>query len=406
MSVVKVDPDRESLSKLRCLLNLTASRTVLTRNGQCKGGKDLPTPSDQWRMLFNKVDEDGNGTLCLSEFKHLIRKEMKLSERAISDSDLVMLFQELDTDGNGIIDLEEFLKYVNKGKKDKRDGNEVLFQVGRCVRMSIRRHKWSAQDVANLFEHRDDGASDFTKSDGTLGPREVRMFFRQQLKIGKHDCSDKNIVIAFKELDVNGSMSLSLDDFMDFIKTFAKSDPPALPQKKSSEAWLSPRETPSRRLRSLVLSVGDTTVPFNLYSRQINDQGRLACSQRKMGLHSMSAPDLMTAGHGVQAGISPSTICGSDAFSQASSPMQSPKQTPSQSPKHAWGAGSSSSNLLAGSLAAITGSFNSKTQADNEFPTTHGTNYLAIKGGQALNRVESILFKAGVDVRGGYHRLR
>merc|ERR1719281_1111199 len=74
----------------------------------------------QIRLLFKKVDEDGEGTLDLSEFTYFIRVELKQTEADISTSDLKAFYKFLDEDGSGL-EVEEVIQFVCGTGEKPRD---------------------------------------------------------------------------------------------------------------------------------------------------------------------------------------------------------------------------------------------------------------------------------------------
>lgn len=67
------------------------------------------------RKIFGKYDTDRSGSLSATEFKKLIRKEMRISNGIISDVDIDALSAALDTDGEGTLSIEEVVEFIDKG---------------------------------------------------------------------------------------------------------------------------------------------------------------------------------------------------------------------------------------------------------------------------------------------------
>lgn len=74
---------------------------------------------------FRLIDEDGNGSLNLSEF----RKAMSAGDLLLSDADIRLLFEYFDTDHSGSIDRQEFLVGVRDPMNERR-----LFFVGEAFK--------------------------------------------------------------------------------------------------------------------------------------------------------------------------------------------------------------------------------------------------------------------------------
>jgi len=78
--------------------------TSRTRDRLLKWGynaQDIP-------LLFEMVDQDGNGELEMEEFKELIR-QMKVG---LDDERVISLFHYFDLDNSGSIDAQEFVKHI------------------------------------------------------------------------------------------------------------------------------------------------------------------------------------------------------------------------------------------------------------------------------------------------------
>lgn len=65
---------------------------------------------------FRLMDEDGNGSINLAEF----RKAMTACEVAVADADVRLLFQYFDSNRNGSIDLNEFIGGVREPMNERR----------------------------------------------------------------------------------------------------------------------------------------------------------------------------------------------------------------------------------------------------------------------------------------------
>jgi len=79
----------------------------------------------QIRLLFKRVDADGEGSLDMSEFTFFIRKELKQTEADISSSDLKAFYKFLDEDGGGL-EVEEVIQFVcGTGSAKPKDAQSV-----------------------------------------------------------------------------------------------------------------------------------------------------------------------------------------------------------------------------------------------------------------------------------------
>merc|ERR1719281_2277777 len=78
----------------------------------------------QIRLLFKRVDADGEGSLDMDEFTFFIRKELKQTEADISSSDLKAFYKFLDEDGSGL-EVEEVIQFVCGTGEKPRDVSAV-----------------------------------------------------------------------------------------------------------------------------------------------------------------------------------------------------------------------------------------------------------------------------------------
>mmetsp|Transcript_13263 Transcript_13263/g.44213 ORF Transcript_13263/g.44213 Transcript_13263/m.44213 type:complete len:1380 (-) Transcript_13263:173-4312(-) len=80
-----------------------------------------------WFKLFKQVDADGSGLISFDEFKHMVRKDLKLSPGRLSAKELREVWLVLDDDGGGHVSAGEFGKFMARGAEpnageDRRDG--------------------------------------------------------------------------------------------------------------------------------------------------------------------------------------------------------------------------------------------------------------------------------------------
>eukprot|EP00518_Triparma_eleuthera_P002281 CAMPEP_0182454682 /NCGR_PEP_ID=MMETSP1319-20130603/1209_1 /TAXON_ID=172717 /ORGANISM="Bolidomonas pacifica, Strain RCC208" /LENGTH=458 /DNA_ID=CAMNT_0024652703 /DNA_START=14 /DNA_END=1387 /DNA_ORIENTATION=- len=66
------------------------------------------------RKIFNTIDNDGSGTVTISEFEQALRDFPSLQKFFASKGDTAKLFEELDTDGNDEVSWSEFLVFLEK----------------------------------------------------------------------------------------------------------------------------------------------------------------------------------------------------------------------------------------------------------------------------------------------------
>jgi Ca2+-binding EF-hand superfamily protein len=69
---------------------------------------------DRIKYEFDRVDNDGNGTLDREEFECMLHSLFHAKEGDLSKSRLSHFWMEIDADGNGYIDFEEFCRWHTK----------------------------------------------------------------------------------------------------------------------------------------------------------------------------------------------------------------------------------------------------------------------------------------------------
>lgn len=89
-------------------------------------------------MMFNDLDEDGNGHLHLEEFKEAFREpvfKQKLTLLGLKEKQVVQLFHMLDTDGEGALPLDEFMDGMSRIAGPATSKEMVLLEknVERCA---------------------------------------------------------------------------------------------------------------------------------------------------------------------------------------------------------------------------------------------------------------------------------
>eukprot|EP00747_Dinoflagellata_sp_TGD_P163768 gnl/TRDRNA2_/TRDRNA2_182803_c0_seq1.p1 gnl/TRDRNA2_/TRDRNA2_182803_c0~~gnl/TRDRNA2_/TRDRNA2_182803_c0_seq1.p1 ORF type:complete len:510 (-),score=94.63 gnl/TRDRNA2_/TRDRNA2_182803_c0_seq1:96-1487(-) len=451
-----LDPaDEDNLNRVRTLLKFASCRGQNVRGGAAALDKDKRSPkaAERWQQLFRKYDADGSGCLSIDEVKKIIRRDLRLPERVLNDRDLKMIFRAIDEDGNGTLEFNEFLQYVQKGDPDNRSTTEVLRQVGRAARLALRRNhmRWDGEELLQLFENFDDGQPgvDFNKEQG-LGPDEMRRFFRRALNVSTHECSDRNLKVAFQALDTDGSKRLSADEFIDFVRFFASPEGDK-EQAKAKEGMgcsliggMRGVLPPGRKHQRPGIFSGDpnSMVPFNCTGREHPPRTRSAMrSQSEPVLRSTTAlPDIagtpgaaksqdkdvfdkLAAGKrrtsvSVVAEMRKSltvaminnplmqldnTNSAAPGSSQPSSPTSPSKPSiAAASPRKSVDASAASPG---DSGQSPKDSKSTPKRRSNGVPGQDSNQgYVVIKGVDALNRVEKRLYAAGIDVRGGLYR--
>lgn len=350
---------------------------------------------ERWKAIFTKYDAEGDGTLTLKNIRQMVRKDLKISERLVTDDQIQALFFYIDRNGSETVDFYEFLSFVQQPSTRGAVSEEsVVKSVARGVRLCVMRNKIRIKDLeANFYSF--DVSGDVAT--GELGVNDMVRFFRKVLGLTKHECSDKALRTAFHAMDDDMSGKMSLVELMDFIKFCTEAHerkelPIRVPGLISGMRGQLPERLPSRRPG---MSPGSprSTLPFCLNGRSIASAGRLAqttsnflsrsASEPAMpSLHksavtmlskTMSAMDFLEAG---SEGLGEDDILSPTAASR--SPQKSHNNGKESPKKRAW-----------------SGQLPGKTRGG----------YMLLNGAQALNQVEDRLFASGIDVRGHYHKL-
>lgn len=378
----------DMLSRMRSIMVFSVENRapkIDTRSGVKKSDVMI----ERWKAIFSKYDSEGSGTLGVEDIKRLVRRDLKIAPRLVSDDQIAVLFETIDVDGDTHVEFNEFLEFVQQpSTRGTVSTDDVVDSVARGVRLALRRNRIKVSELEsnfNAFEESGDIPS------GELGPSDMVRFFRKALKMTKHECSDKALRVAFNAMDDDGSGTMSLDEFLEFIK-FCSLEPgdqglPArVPGLIGGMRGELPDRIPSRRpgsLRNTPLS----RLPFCLNGRDIASTGRLASTQSFLS-RSDSAPNFPSLASRtsqaltkqLSAGvIKASGEVGDDDGSQHSARSVQKHRPPSPAPKKRVWSGNLPSKTCGG--------------------------YMLLKGAHVLNQVEERLFEAGIDVRGHYHKL-
>ena len=65
-----------------------------------------------WGVLFQRYDEDGEGSLDYREFATIVRRDCKIPAAVVPDTDLRQLFNAVDVDRSASIDAQEFESFI------------------------------------------------------------------------------------------------------------------------------------------------------------------------------------------------------------------------------------------------------------------------------------------------------
>lgn len=209
--------EEEMLNRVRSLLKCASRRGYAARSA---------TPgSEIWKILFNAIDIDGSGALDFMEIKRMVRMNLKLPERVVSDYELMRLFRAIDDDDNGTVDFAEFMEYTSQGKVDKRPLAVALRQIARVIRLSLRRRRVKLVDLSSFCY--DFSEVDFQSGHGQMIFEDHSQFFRNHLLLGPRECSNSNLNQLFKLLcrpQERPIKTILATDFLDSIRFMASTD--------------------------------------------------------------------------------------------------------------------------------------------------------------------------------------
>ena len=65
-----------------------------------------------WGVMFQRYDEDGEGSLDYREFATIVRRDCKIPAAVVPDTDLRQLFNAVDVDRSASIDAQEFESFI------------------------------------------------------------------------------------------------------------------------------------------------------------------------------------------------------------------------------------------------------------------------------------------------------
>eukprot|EP00928_Gymnodinium_smaydae_P042556 TRINITY_DN28631_c0_g1_i1.p1 TRINITY_DN28631_c0_g1~~TRINITY_DN28631_c0_g1_i1.p1 ORF type:complete len:431 (-),score=84.38 TRINITY_DN28631_c0_g1_i1:121-1413(-) len=405
--------------RVRSMLKLAACKdgggTKL--NAKEKANKQL----EQWKDVFMQCDRNGSGTLAFEDVKQMARKRLKIAERLVSDDNLQTFFSAIDVDGGGSIDFQEFLQFVTLHKPDPGWEQRIFKEVKRSVRLSMWKHKMSMKEVTNRFYNSaEEGIIDMANSDGSLGPEEMRRFFRKVLNVSKHEAPDKHLKIAFRQMDEDGGGTLDGEEFLDFIRAALEDEDDSQPKVRDtnpkplagSRGWL-PNRTPRYRPGTVLLrSDLDEHKVLGTQETQSLVQGS-AVGPARNSMRKLRAQGAVCGApfcyHGKYLQPADRTACNTPEYLRYP-PMQ---QTRSEQYLKVNGL---PKNIVAnpfpvGFYRTASGSKLPTITAKKDKEKDDGEeeirdNYLNMKGAESLNRVESWLYNSGIDVRGHFHRLQ
>ncbi|CAE8634197.1 unnamed protein product [Polarella glacialis] len=115
---------------------LQQKRTERVQRNLRLASRKLDSSEAGMRSLFDSLDHDRGGRLCLSEFSSFVRQELQLGPWDLMTSEVKSFYRSLDKDGDGI-DIHELMGYVhgnhakNVGDEDEQLGFRISSVSGR-----------------------------------------------------------------------------------------------------------------------------------------------------------------------------------------------------------------------------------------------------------------------------------
>jgi Ca2+-binding EF-hand superfamily protein len=211
--------------------------------------------------LLKRYDKSGDGLLDAKELTQLIRRDLKVPEREVSDADIGLLIAALDDDGGGTLSIDELADFVERGTATFFSGppeggaaapadaaapaaaDKPAAAGGAAAKPAAKpaaagggggakkkkKPKQMDDAVADKLQARlkaatigTDPQKLFRKYDkdkgGTLDEKELTTLIRKDLKLGPGDVSDKDIKLLVAALDDDGGGALSIDELADFVE--------------------------------------------------------------------------------------------------------------------------------------------------------------------------------------------
>eukprot|EP00929_Paragymnodinium_shiwhaense_P118921 TRINITY_DN90817_c0_g1_i1.p1 TRINITY_DN90817_c0_g1~~TRINITY_DN90817_c0_g1_i1.p1 ORF type:complete len:414 (+),score=75.69 TRINITY_DN90817_c0_g1_i1:81-1322(+) len=391
----RVPTDDETITRVRSVL-----KTAFKQGGQ--SAKRGERQSDRWKRMFMLYDKDHSGELDLGEIRRAVRKDLKLTERVISDADLSLFYKALDANHTGTIDFQEWLNFVQKGKGNvKKNDEQVLQNVGRCLWLCSKRRQLRLDELPHAW---DTFESSVSSGSPGLSLTDMKGFCRQIFGLEEHECSNANLMRLYKILTAEVSeRQVSKEDFVAFVHKWVQNY-------KSSVLTATSKSTGSplgRKGGSLAEPTDHdfAFVPFNLHGRDLPPRSRLAAATSTHTLdyihvEDFESPTAATSSEKMAHRRKSFASPGSEAGQEDKPPVPETKRSNSEPslPRLPTQGGSRSSARARNKGPAI---FMDDRPAN--LPSSSTANYSAIKGGHTLQRLESQLYQSGVDMRGQYH---
>mmetsp|Transcript_20705 Transcript_20705/g.48360 ORF Transcript_20705/g.48360 Transcript_20705/m.48360 type:complete len:508 (+) Transcript_20705:48-1571(+) len=335
--------ENDVVGRVRTVVRSAKIRQLLLAEGK-EPGVTLKRDRDQevkfWKSVFDKYDIDNSGALDFQEITDVVREDLKISERTLSRVELRDFYSHLDLNGDLVVDWHEWLDFVSQGKlRDTRPIDQVLTEVGRALRLGLRRRGLKPNQVEQYIRSLPE-VSEMV---------DMPLFFkilRKGLVISRHDCPDDNLKRTFANMN-GGATHVPLQDVIEFliISCLARTKKEigmgtTFPGLIGGTRSLLPKRDPRSRPGTFPFGgtvSGPTAIPFALNGRGIPPRGRLSMTllpahqQRATLRPVISCPEL--SNHDAQqANLSESTLAALEAAAEKSEDTESVAAAPPPSP--------------------------------------------------------------------------
>ena len=158
-----------------------------------------------FRVLFERLDEDGSGGLELEEFDHVVRKDVGMDSDALSDAEVCSLFEGI-SDGTGSIEAAEFVAW--------------LWAADSPIPVIQPSHR-TGEDIAGSMVH-------------TVSKLELKSRLKKKSIEASQVAGWQAI---FEQCDQDGSGELSMDEFSRAVREIAGLDASQIPETEMEELF-------------------------------------------------------------------------------------------------------------------------------------------------------------------------
>ncbi|CAJ1411494.1 unnamed protein product [Effrenium voratum] len=330
------------VARVRSVVRSAKIRQQLLAEGKEPGvivKRDKEQEMKFWRGIFDKYDLDSSGNLDFQEITEVVRSDLKIADRTISRVELRDFYTALDQNGDQVVDWHEWLDFVSQGKlRDNRPIDQVMSEVGRAVRLALRRLGLKPSQVEDHIRGLPEAAT------AAIDQPAFFRLMRRGMGISRHDAPDDNLKRTFVSI-TSGTTHLALQDFIEFltISCLAKTNKEigvgsTFPGLIGGMQGQLPARLPISRPGTFPYGgtvSGPTNGPFALNGRQLPPASRMSVGMkahervRTFLRPTISCPDLHNPGK--DANLSERTLAALEAVTERSEELDE-AQAPPPSP--------------------------------------------------------------------------